>query len=49
VKVNVLILSDKVKILDLLKGCTTLEEVGSTMEKINQASAVFDIKKSIFR
>jgi hypothetical protein len=40
IKVNVLNLSDKVKILDLLKGSTALAKVGWHCGVINQAPVV---------
>jgi hypothetical protein len=39
-----LILSDRVNTVDLLKGGMPLAEVGGTMGKMSQASTVFEIK-----
>jgi hypothetical protein len=41
---NVLNVSDKVKIIGLLKGNTSSVEVGSVRGRINQASTVFKTK-----
>jgi hypothetical protein len=44
---NVLNLSDKVRILDSLKGNMSLVEVGGIMGKMNQGAAVFKVKSMI--
>jgi hypothetical protein len=41
---DMLILSERVNTVDLLKGGMPLAEVGGTMGKMSQASTVFEIK-----